>query len=73
MWHVARMGRGERHIGFSWRNLRERDQLEEPAINGSLLKLVFRKWDWRVPWINVALKRDRGRDFVNSVMNIQIL
>ena len=44
--HVARMGEGEDHTGF-WRgNLRERDQSENPSVDGKIiLRWIFRKWD----------------------------
>jgi len=32
--HVARMGRREAYTGFWWGNLRERDHLEDPGVNG---------------------------------------
>jgi hypothetical protein len=34
--HVARTGRGEMHTGFSWRNIRERDCLEDPSVDGRI-------------------------------------
>jgi hypothetical protein len=44
--HVARMGRGEVHTGFWWGNLRERDHLKEPGVDGRIiLKWTFRMWD----------------------------
>ena len=45
--HVAHMGgRGEVHTGFWWGNMRERDYLEDPGIDGSVIsKRIFRKWD----------------------------
>jgi len=44
--HVARMGGGEAYTGFWWGNLRERDNLEDPGINGRIiLRWIFRKWD----------------------------
>ena len=41
--HVACTGRG-----FWWGNLRERDHLEEPGIDGTIiLRGIFRKWAGR--------------------------
>jgi hypothetical protein len=41
--HVARMGRVEMFIGFWWGNLGERDHLEDPGIDGSIiLRRIFR-------------------------------
>jgi hypothetical protein len=40
--HVARMG-GEASIGFWWGNLRERYNLEYPAVDGRIiLRWIFR-------------------------------
>jgi hypothetical protein len=33
-WDVVRMGRVGVYAGFSWRNLRERDHLEDPDVDG---------------------------------------
>jgi len=44
--HVARMGRGEVYTGFWWGNLRERDHLKDPGVDGRIiLRWIFRKWD----------------------------
>jgi len=44
--HVARMGTGETYTGFCWGNLRERDHLEDPGVDGRIiLRWIFRKWD----------------------------
>ena len=44
--HVARMGRGEVYIGFCWGNLRERDHLKDPGVDGRIiLRRIFRKWN----------------------------
>jgi hypothetical protein len=42
--HVAHMGRGVAHTGFWWGNLRERDRMEEPGLDGKIvLRWIFRK------------------------------
>jgi hypothetical protein len=41
--------RGEVHTGFCLGNLRERDRLGDPGIDGNIiLRWTFRKWDVRV-------------------------
>jgi len=41
--HVARMGQGEVHTGFWWENLRKRDHLVDPGIDG---RVIFRWIFW---------------------------
>jgi hypothetical protein len=37
---------GEVHTGFRWKNLRERDHLEDPSLSGRIiLKWIFKEWD----------------------------
>jgi len=56
--HVARMGRGEAYTGFWWGNLRLRDDLGDPGIDGRIiLKWIFRKWDVGV-WIGSSWLRN---------------
>jgi len=44
--HVACMGRGEVHTGIWWGNLRGRDHLEDPGVDGRIiLRWIFRKWN----------------------------
>jgi len=53
-------GRGEVHTGFWWGNLRNRCHLEDPSIDGRLIfKLIFKKWDGGVDWIELPQDRNR--------------
>jgi len=33
------------HIGFWWGNVRKRDHLEDPGLDGTILRWIFRKFD----------------------------
>ena len=59
-------------MGFWWGNLRKRDHLGDPGVDGRIiLRWIFRKWDvcGDMDWIELAQDRDRWRTFVNVVMN----
>jgi hypothetical protein len=43
--HVARMGGGDVYTGFWWEGPRERDHLEDPGVDGRIIRWIFRKWD----------------------------
>ena len=52
-------GREEAYTGFWWGNLRERDHLGDPGIDGRIiLRWIFRKWDMRVwtrsSWLRIG-------------------
>jgi len=38
--------RGGAHTGFWWENLKERDHLRDPGVDGRIiLRWIFRKWN----------------------------
>ena len=45
--HVAIMSGGKAYAGFWWGNLKERDFLGEPGVDGRvILRWIFRSWMW---------------------------
>ena len=52
------------HTGFWWGNLRERGHLEYRGVGGRIiLRLIFRKWDVGMDWIDLAQNRAGGDTF----------
>ena len=44
--HVARMGRGEAYTGFWCGNLKVKNCLEDPGVDGRIIfRRIFRKWN----------------------------
>jgi hypothetical protein len=71
MWHVRE--RGELHKGFWWKNLREKDLLEDLGVDTRIiLQLIFKKCYGRVDSIDVARDRDKRRAVVYSVVNLMV-
>jgi len=63
------VGRGEVNTEFWWGNLRERDQLEDPGVDGSIiLRWIFRKWDVGVWTGLIWLRKEAG----GGLMNLRI-
>jgi hypothetical protein len=57
MQHV--WGRADVYTGFWWGNLKDRDHLEDPSIEGRIILIsIFRKWDvgvWtRSSWLRIG-------------------
>ena len=60
------------HTGVWWGNLRERDRLGNPSVDGRIiLKCILRKCDGGMYWIDLAQDRDRWRALVSAVMNLR--
>jgi hypothetical protein len=54
------------YTGFWWGDLTDRDDLEDPGIDGrTILKWFFKKWDG-------AQSRDRCRAVVNAITNLRV-
>jgi hypothetical protein len=50
----------------------EGDHFEDLGIDGkTILKLIFKKLDGVMDWINLAQSRDRWQDLVRAVMNVR--
>ena len=61
------------YTGFWWGNLRERDDLVDPVVDGRIiLKQIFKKFDGDMDWIDLTRNGNRWRAFVNAVMNLLV-
>jgi len=61
------------HAVFWWGNLKERDHLEEPDVDGRIiLRWIFRKWDGGMDCIYLAKDRDSWRALVNATMKLRV-
>ena len=70
MWHVRGKGQVYARVGG---NLRERNHLENPGIDGRIiLRGIFRKWDVGV-WTGLSwLRVGAGGGQVDAVMNLHV-
>jgi hypothetical protein len=70
MWHV--WGRGEVYTDFWWGNMRERDHLKDPNLDGRvILRGYSRRGIEGKELIDMAQDRNRRRAIVNAVMNFR--
>ena len=71
MWHVWKTG--QVHTVFCWLYRRGRGHLENLDVDGRIiLKLIFKKWDEGMDWIDMADDKERWRDFLSAVMNFWV-
>jgi len=63
---------GEVHTGFWWGNLRGKDHLKDPGIDGRIiLKWIFRKWDGGA-WTGLILFRIRTDDILLKLQKLKL-
>jgi hypothetical protein len=61
------------HIGFSWENLKERENWEDlDVVWRIILKLILEKRDRGMCLIHLAQDKDQPWDFVSTVMNLPL-
>jgi len=60
--NVARTGRGELYIGIWWGNLRERDHLGDPGVDGRIIL----RWILRCVIPVLCLTNEREESVVNQ-------
>jgi hypothetical protein len=71
--HVALHGREEVYTGIWWGNLRERDHLEYPGVDGRKISYwISKKWDGGMDWITLDQDRDMWRSVVNPATNLRV-
>jgi hypothetical protein len=58
--------------GFSGQTLGKETTCKTDLDGRIILKLIFKKWDGDMDWIDLALERDRCHAFVNTVINVRI-
>jgi hypothetical protein len=60
------------YAGFWWGNLRERDYLGDPDVDGRSKMDLNEVGCECIDWIELAQDRDRWRALVNEVINLRV-
>ena len=72
MEHVVRVGERRGAYRVLVRKSEKWNPLEDLRIFGRIIfKLIIKKWDGDVDWIDLVQERDSWRDLVNEIMNVQ--
>jgi len=66
-------GRRELHTGFWYGNLRERDHLEDPGVDGGNVKMDLQEVECEgMNWIYMAQDWDSWRTLANVIMSLRV-
>jgi hypothetical protein len=64
--HASGMGAGRGAYRILVGKPEGRNHLEDPGVDGIILKCIFKKWDGGLQWIDMAQDRNRWRAVVNN-------
>jgi hypothetical protein len=65
-------GRRGVYTVFWWGNLRERNHLGDPDVDGRIILRWILKNDGGINWFHLAQDRYRWQDLVNAAMKLRI-